>query len=73
MSLLSRHWRGTRVPFVARWSGERHLVVARAIERRPLGEGERPIQSLKYGEAPFYCCLPCIQRTEALIAAHHRA
>lgn len=32
-----------------------------------------PIQSLERGEAPFYCCLPCIQRMEALIAAHFRA
>lgn len=31
------------------------------------------IQSVECGEAPFCCCLPCIQRMEALIAAHHRA
>ncbi|MFE7332009.1 hypothetical protein ACFU8W_45490 [Streptomyces sp. NPDC057565] len=32
-----------------------------------------PAQSLEYGEAPFYCCPPCIRRIEALIVAHNRA
>ncbi|WP_202929574.1 hypothetical protein [Streptomyces sp. TR1341] len=32
-----------------------------------------PVQSLEYGEAPIYFCLPCIRRLEALIVAHHRA
>ncbi|WP_435193287.1 hypothetical protein [Streptomyces sp. NRRL F-5630] len=31
-----------------------------------------PVQSDREGTAPLYCCEPCIQRLEALIAHHHR-
>ncbi|MCX4550634.1 MULTISPECIES: hypothetical protein [unclassified Streptomyces] len=31
-----------------------------------------PVQSLEQGEAPFYCCEPCVRRLEALVKAHNR-
>ncbi|MCY0957763.1 hypothetical protein OTB19_12565 [Streptomyces sp. H27-H5] len=30
-----------------------------------------PVQSQDAGDAPFYCCEPCIVRLEALVRAHH--
>jgi hypothetical protein len=31
-----------------------------------------PVQSQDQGDAPFYCCEPCIQRLEALVHAYNR-
>jgi hypothetical protein len=30
-----------------------------------------PVQSLRQGNAPFFCCEPCIQRLEQLAAAYN--
>ncbi|MET9557188.1 hypothetical protein [Streptomyces sp. NPDC006645] len=31
-----------------------------------------PVQSAEAGDAPFFCCAPCVRRLEALVIAHNR-
>ncbi|MFE9297864.1 hypothetical protein [Streptomyces niveus] len=31
-----------------------------------------PVQSAEAGDAPFFCCAPCVRRLEALVSAYNR-